>query len=411
MVKVSKARAAVLREQIFDSTAVELCRVGYDATALTAVAAGCGLATSAIYNRFPDKHSLVSALITERLEPDLGNALDADLSSIWHETSLIGLVDGDLLCVLQELQLAARRVPEIRADLAAFVARRVDTALEARGQAEARGQVRQNQDPRAQVLLQAAAETGSYLLSLASEAPTGGMASVDRAVRIALTSVAWSMPIPPGRASRRRTDPGTRDPGTAGLDELGQALLASASEVFAEQGYDAATMAEIARHASVTTGAIYNRFSGKAGLLSEVVDGVTRRQVADSLCAIGTALTSSRPSAAGRTIGSLMGVSPNSLGAGGTTLRLEACHASRLEPEVAEVLGPIHEHGIAALTADIRAAQTAEVLRSDVDADALAWWFASLPLGVAVVGAGVPGSIDWAPTLAAMVRALRTHPC
>ena len=50
-------------------------------------------------------------------------------------------------------------------------------------------------------------------------------------------------------------------------DPIRDALIASAAEVFAEKGYDRAGVAEIARRAGYTTGAIYGRFTGKADLL------------------------------------------------------------------------------------------------------------------------------------------------
>ena len=49
-------------------------------------------------------------------------------------------------------------------------------------------------------------------------------------------------------------------------------LLHAAAEVFAEKGYEKAGVAEIARRAGVTTGAIYSRYSGKAELLLDAVD-------------------------------------------------------------------------------------------------------------------------------------------
>ncbi len=54
-------------------------------------------------------------------------------------------------------------------------------------------------------------------------------------------------------------------------DDTGSRLLVAAAEVFAEKGYDGAGVAEIARRAGLTTGAIYSRFSGKAELLIEAV--------------------------------------------------------------------------------------------------------------------------------------------
>jgi len=54
-------------------------------------------------------------------------------------------------------------------------------------------------------------------------------------------------------------------------DRLGDRLVAAAAEVFAEQGYDRATVAEIARRAGVTTGAIYSRYRGKADLMADAL--------------------------------------------------------------------------------------------------------------------------------------------
>ncbi len=50
-------------------------------------------------------------------------------------------------------------------------------------------------------------------------------------------------------------------------DDVGERLIAAAVEVFTEFGYDRAKVAEIARRAGVTTGAIYSRHRGKADLL------------------------------------------------------------------------------------------------------------------------------------------------
>jgi AcrR family transcriptional regulator len=48
-------------------------------------------------------------------------------------------------------------------------------------------------------------------------------------------------------------------------------LLRAAADVFAEKGYDKAGVAEIARRAGLTTGAIYSRFAGKAELLADTI--------------------------------------------------------------------------------------------------------------------------------------------
>jgi AcrR family transcriptional regulator len=58
-------------------------------------------------------------------------------------------------------------------------------------------------------------------------------------------------------------------------DPLGARLLVAATEVFAERGYAGARVADIARRAGVTTGAIYSRYRGKAELLAEAIEVAT----------------------------------------------------------------------------------------------------------------------------------------
>ncbi len=55
-------------------------------------------------------------------------------------------------------------------------------------------------------------------------------------------------------------------------DALTTRLLHAAADVFAEMGYEKSGVAEIARRAGVTTGAIYSRYTGKAELLLDAVD-------------------------------------------------------------------------------------------------------------------------------------------
>ena len=51
-------------------------------------------------------------------------------------------------------------------------------------------------------------------------------------------------------------------------------LLTAARDAFAERGYEAISLAEIARSANATTGALYHHFSDKKALFTAVADGV-----------------------------------------------------------------------------------------------------------------------------------------
>lgn len=65
------------------------------------------------------------------------------------------------------------------------------------------------------------------------------------------------------------------DPVLADGDPLGARLLEAASAEFAARGYSGARVAEIARRAGVTTGAIYSRYRGKADLLAAALTDAT----------------------------------------------------------------------------------------------------------------------------------------
>ena len=55
-------------------------------------------------------------------------------------------------------------------------------------------------------------------------------------------------------------------------DEIRAALIDAAAQVFAEEGYSGARVQSIAERAGLTTGAMYNRFTGKSELLLEALD-------------------------------------------------------------------------------------------------------------------------------------------
>ncbi|MCY3631463.1 MAG: TetR/AcrR family transcriptional regulator [bacterium] len=57
-------------------------------------------------------------------------------------------------------------------------------------------------------------------------------------------------------------------------DETTTRLLDAAAEVFVEHGYDKAVIADIARRAGVTTGAVFGRWANKSELMAAAVDHI-----------------------------------------------------------------------------------------------------------------------------------------
>ena len=430
MVKVSRSQAAELREAILTTTADEFRRVGYEPTALMSVADHCGVASSAVYNRFGGKAELARAILDEQLEPTIGPPLDERAANPWRGAMPTGIMarastpDLDLTAVLHELQLAAAHEPELREPLAAFGSRRLDAGLEARTAADRRGRVRPGQDPVAQVLLHAAGAPGTYLMGLTGRYPTTGWRSVGHLLRVATRDMPLGSHAPAerggsggattrhGEGSAGGPTGATSPPSTAPLetprqhDQLGQALIAAGAKVIADQGYDRATVAAIARRAGVTTGALYNRFEGKYDLLCEAVESLaapcTDIEIQTMLDALDDGSGASDPKVAAMVVAS---IDPTDGPGRLRELVVQARHTARRETGVAEVVTRLQQGWVATLADGLRERQGRGAVRADIDPTALAWWWLALPTGVAMLQGATS---EWEPTVVALLAALRT---
>lgn len=411
MVKVSKLRSAELRIELLDATAAELRRVGYDAMALTAVAGKCGLATSAIYNRFPTKEALVQTLVEEQLEPTLGTQSDAAAFEFWSGSLTSPAIDLEKLGVMAELLLAARHTPELHDTVYGFMRRRIDVALTAREQAVARGEVREGQNPRVQTMLRAASWIGSYICGLASTPPRHGFEALNALMRMTVTNVPMNTPLPDTKRNTPRSIPNVPSLDDHNHDQICDALVEAATDVFAEKGYETAAVADISRRAGLTTGAIYNRFAGKASLMNEVILTHIGPQVQTNgidLVAV-IAESSEEGDLAFAKIVDRFADNENPRNRG---LRLAARDAARHESEVAGVVGPIQDMTLVKMADFARQAQETGLIRPDIDPEALVWWVCVNPLGVSLLR-GVYPEIDlqdWATSYKVSMEILRTPP-
>jgi len=389
MVKVSRQRSAELRIELLDAAAAELRRVGYDAMALTTVAGNCGLATSAIYNRFPTKEALVDALLKERIEPVLGAQTDAEALAFWSGSDEPPKLDFGQLGVVAELLLAARHTPSLRESVYGFLRRRTAVAAAEREKAAANGGARNDQDPRVQVLMRAATWVGSYFFGLVSEPPKRGEKALNAYTRMIVMNVPFSTPLPLQTPLKARTAPNVPSVVHDDQDKIYVALVDSAAEVFAEMGYEAAAVADIARRAQLTTGAIYNRFAGKAGLMNEVIATKLGPDVeilgVHLVQALASSSSISKPALSDFILRVNSDTGDNSRG-----LRLAARDAARHEPEVAAAVGPLQDATLAAMADFVRNAQGEGLIRSDIDAEVAVWFWSVNPMGAGLVGAAFP---------------------
>lgn len=168
-------------------------------------------------------------------------------------------------------------------------------------------------------------------------------------------------------------------------------LLAAATEVFAERGYDRAGVAEIARRAGLTTGAIYSRYSGKAELLVDALDA----QMAGHLEALLATAELDRATDALSMLGShLLDTDHEGIDA----MFLEAVVAARREPEVAEMLERKLEDERMRVSKIIEEAKAEGLFDPALDTHAVLTFIQAIGLGFTIfrtVGTPMPDRDAW----------------
>jgi AcrR family transcriptional regulator len=190
------------------------------------------------------------------------------------------------------------------------------------------------------------------------------------------------------------------------LDPTTERLVLAAAEVFAEKGYEGAGVAEIARRAGFTTGAIYSRFSGKADLLAEAIEACTQDEfdqlfaehafegrATDLLAAVGSHLVTREPQP-------------------GQALLLEAFAAARRHPEVARLL---REHLVARaqrLAALVDDGKASGLVDPSLDTASIVHFAHAVGLGFLLfqaVGADNPDPQSWESVVRRVVESVVPH--
>jgi AcrR family transcriptional regulator len=196
-------------------------------------------------------------------------------------------------------------------------------------------------------------------------------------------------------------------PPSEGLDEIREKLIAAAAEVFAEKGYDRAGVAEIARRAGYTTGAIYGRFAGKAELLLAAIDARSDNEldvlfnehrfegkVTDILTTVGAHLVTDAPG-------------PDS------ALLLEAFVAARRDPDVRRLMQEALDLRRDRLLDLITEAQATGAVDPSLDREAVVRFCHAVGFGFLLfraVDIELPAAGPWEHLIARLVDALDTRP-
>lgn len=176
-------------------------------------------------------------------------------------------------------------------------------------------------------------------------------------------------------------------------------MVDAAAEVFAEQGYSGARVQSIAERADLTTGAIYNRFTGKSELLLEALDRHTNALIAE-LAAAELGATDIL-----RTIGVALldDESPAS------ALLLESFVAARRETDIAERLRPRLADERARLAKLVDAEKADGVIGADIDTAALVTFCQSVGLGMrmlSVIDTEMPEPHSWQQLISTLIESL-----
>lgn len=198
------------------------------------------------------------------------------------------------------------------------------------------------------------------------------------------------------------TKPGHRD--DSAEPTTTDRLLEAAIEVFAERGYDRAGVAEIARRAGLTTGAIYSRFAGKADLLVAALD----RQMADHLEAVLSSGELTGPTDALAMLGSHLLDEGND-----HELFLEAVVATRREPGLADMLERKLEDERLRVSKILDEAKSEGLFDPELDTHAVLTFIQAIGLGFTIFGAlgtPMPERDAWQVVIDRVITAARPIP-
>jgi len=192
-------------------------------------------------------------------------------------------------------------------------------------------------------------------------------------------------------------------PTEPGDDPIRAKLIAAAAEVFSEKGYDGAGVAEIARRAGYTTGAIYGRFTGKAQLLLAAIEQGSdselevlfnehrfQGKVTDILTTVGAHLVTDD-----------MGTD--------SALLLEAFVAARRDPEVQRLMRKALEWRGDRLADLVAEAQRTGAIDPTLDAEAVVRFCHAVGFGFLLLraaGVDLPAAGPWEQLIARLVDAL-----
>jgi AcrR family transcriptional regulator len=401
--RISQEASRARRDQLLDAAVDEIVDRGFADAAVTRVAARCGVAATAIYNRFDGRDGLVAAVLDERLRPAMVD-VEASDAAVWAGPPMVPLAPRTM-ALLAEAHLGARHDAAVGATVRALHRDRLEASLTAARAAS----LREGQDDVAIALLGMAVPIGRHLLALAAGTPVDPSISAYELIALAARDEPADVPL---TATQPSTYAWLGNPDDdESLDGIGVDMVRVMALLLAENGYDQAKPADVVRRSGASLGALYQRFGSKAGLMAALVRWTFG--AADALIReAGSALADPRPTDGGARLGALFDRSfwGTDL-AVDRALRIEVLATSRREP----LVGAAVLDRFAVTMRELQRVFAEEVaegrFRPDVDAAGLATWGAAIVMGLSVLGEVHEGPAPvWSPTLTNLVRVVQTRP-
>lgn len=192
--------------------------------------------------------------------------------------------------------------------------------------------------------------------------------------------------------------------GVSGSAEVTERLLEAAIDVFAERGFEAARVAEIARRAGLTTGAIYARWPGKRDLIVAAVHHIT-----SELMQAFTAITDSPA----EEVAAVLAADPASVrNARVSDVMLEALVTARRDDGFRAAVSDAMSNEAARLSAAVSKGKSEGVIDPDLSTSAIVTMCQSLGMGMRLAFVGGSGrdsvqAAGWDALVERLIASLR----
>tara|TARA_B100001769_G_C22002771_1_gene538851 strand:+ start:146 stop:820 length:675 start_codon:yes stop_codon:yes gene_type:complete len=189
-------------------------------------------------------------------------------------------------------------------------------------------------------------------------------------------------------------------------------LIDSAAEVFAERGYDGAGVAEIARRAGVTTGAIYSRYSGKSELLLEALNRSFAKHMGEILAIALDDANNLNGESSRSPLGPIKYITQN-VSSTHDALFLEAVVASSRDAEIATMLAQRLESRAAFIAKNIDDLKDRKRVHASFDTDALKTYVMAMSMGFSVLRSlnyKMPASEEWQKVISQLQTSVSKPP-